>query len=179
MSTSFPTAKITSLDEIQTRILILRGHRVLLDSDLANFYGVPTHRFNEAIKRNALRFPKDFCFRLTPEELSSNSSQIAMSSSHHRGAAYRPWAFTEHGAVMAATILNSPRAIQMSLVVIRAFVALRRMVLDQQALTDKLKELDARVGAHDKQLSVIIEAIRQLAVPAPEPRRKIGFNPTE
>ena len=80
---------------------------------------------------------------------------------------------------MAATILNSPRAIQMSLVVIRAFVALRRMVLDQQALTDKLKELDARVGAHDKQLSVIIEAIRQLAEPAPEPRRKIGFNPTE
>lgn len=125
-----------------------------------------------------MRFPRDLCFQLTPEELSANWSQIATSSGPYRGAAYRPWAFTEHGAVMAATILNSRRAIQMSLVIIRAFVALRRMALDQKALAEKLAELDERVGAHDEQLSAVIEAIRQLAAPAePEPRRKIGFNP--
>jgi hypothetical protein len=173
-----PTDELPPSDQIQDRILVLRGHRVLLDADLARFYGVPTSRFNEAVKRNADRFPEDFRFQLTPEELTINSSQIAMSSQRHRGATYLPWAFTEHGALMAANVLNSPRAVQMSLVVIRAFVALRRMVSDQKALAEKLTELDARVGAHDEQIGEIIEAIRQLAAPAePEHGRKIGFHP--
>ncbi len=172
-----PPSNLIPLDQIQTRILIIRGCRVLLDSDLASFYGVQTFRLNEAVKRNANRFPCDFLFQLTSEEVASNSSQFAMSARRHRGRIYRPFAFTEHGALMAATVLNSPRAVQMSLVVIRAFAALRKLVLDHKALAEKLAELDSRVGIHDEQLTEIIEAIRQLAAPAdPEHDRKIGFH---
>jgi hypothetical protein len=168
---------LLSLDRIQSRIFVLRGRRVLLDSDLASFYGVPTHRFNEAVKRNADRFPDDFRFHLTHEELSSMSSQFAITSSR-RPAVHLPWAFDEHGALMAANILNTPHAIQMSVMIVRAFFALRRMVLDHGALASKLSELDARVGAHDKQLTEIIEAIRFLtASEGPEHGRKIGFTP--
>jgi len=172
-----PKSEINPIDQVQNSIFVVRGHRVLLDSDLASFYGVPTHRFNQAVKRNAERFPDDFRFQLTDDELTNISSQFVMSSRRHRGAAYLPWAFTEHGALMAATVLNSQRAVQMSLVVIRAFVDLRRMVLEQKALAQKLSELDARVGAHDKKLTAIIEAIRQLAIPpGPTHDRKIGFH---
>ena len=175
---SMPKTESFQPDQIQNRILTVRGQRVLLDMDLAAFYGVQTFRFNEAVKRNAARFPNDLRFQLTREEFTSNSSQFAISSKRHRGAAYLPWAFTEHGALMAATVLNSPQAVQMSLVVIRAFVGLRRLVLDQKALVEKLAELDARVGVHDEQLTTIIEAIRQLAAPlGPEHDRKIGFHP--
>jgi hypothetical protein len=166
------------VDEIKTRIIELRGQRVLLDTDLAAFYRIPTHRFNEAVRRNADRFPDDFRFQLTYEEFTNLRSQFAMSSRTFRGLAYLPWAFTEHGALMAANILNSPRAVQMSLVVIRAFIALRRMVLNQKALAEKLAELDARVGGHDKQIAGIVAALRQLlAPPGPEHDRKIGFHP--
>ena len=172
-----PKPKIIPLDQIQSRILVLRGQRVLLDADLAAFYRIPTFRFNEAIRRNAVRFPTDFRFQLIYEEFINLKSQFAMSSSQFRGVAYLPWAFTEYGALMAANVLNNPRAAQMSVVVIRAFVALRRMVLDQKAFTEKLAELDARVGIHDEQIAEIIEAIRQLAAsPDPEHNRKIGFH---
>jgi hypothetical protein len=120
---------------IETLILNIRNQKVILDADLAELYGVPTFRFNEAFKRNQERFPVDFAFQLTAAEFASlklqdaakqddgaNSSQIAMSSRKHRGAAYRPWAFTEHGAIMAATVLNSPEAVAMSLFVVRAFM---------------------------------------------------------
>jgi hypothetical protein len=107
-----PSSSLIPLDQIQTRILVIRGCRVLLDSDLASFYGVQTFRLNEAVKRNAARFPGDFLFQLTSEEVALNSSQFAMSSGRHRGRIYRPFAFTEHGALMAATVLNSPRAVQ-------------------------------------------------------------------
>jgi len=179
---------IASPDQIQSRILTLRRHRVLLDADLAAFYGVPTHRFNEAVKRHAGRFPDDFRFQLTREEHSDLISQSAISSAdvtgtdeasprRHGGVRKLPWAFTEHGALMAATVLNSPRAVQMSLVIVRAFVALRRLVADHRMLAAKLAELDSLVGAHDKQLAAIIEAIRQLmASPDPEHGRKIGFH---
>ena len=122
------------LGQIQSRILVLRGYRVLLDSDLARFYGVPTSRFNEAVKRNARRFPGDFRFLLTPEELTPLISQIAISSSAHGGVRKMPWAFTEHGALMAANVLNSLRAVRMSVVIVRAFVALRRMVWTRRRL---------------------------------------------
>ena len=158
------------------RIVVLRGHRVLLDSDLAHFYGVPTKRFNEAVKRNAARFPSDFSFQITGEEVANLRSQFATSSLGHGGHRYRPFAFTEHGALMAANVLNSPHAIQMSIVVVRAFFALRRTILDHKALSSSLAELDARVGAHDEQLAEIVEAIRRLTAPdGPEHGRKIGF----
>ena len=142
-------------EHIQSRILVLRGQRVLLDRDLATLYGVPTFRLNEAVKRNADRFPDDFLFQLTPEELGSLTSQFAMSKPGRGGRRTLPWAFTEHGALMAATILNSPRAVQMSLVVIRAFVRLRQLLVNQKALAAKLAELDARVGAHDARHRVV------------------------
>ncbi len=167
-----------ALGQIQSRIFVLRSQRVLLDSDLARFYGVPTKRLNEALKRNADRFPADFCFQLTNEEVAILRSQFATSSSGHGGHRYHPFAFTEHGALMAANVLNSPRAVQMSIVVVRAFFALRRMILDHKALASKLAELDARIGAHDEHLVEIVEAIRRLTDPErPIHGRKIGFNP--
>jgi hypothetical protein len=183
-------------EHIQSRILVLRDQRVLLDRDLAALYRVPTFRLNEAVKRNADRFPDDFRFQLTREEFAHlksqfatsssypagkerddpNSSQSAMSSSRHRGAAYLPWAFTEHGALMAANVLNSPEAVAMSVQVVRAFVRLRQMLVNHKALAAKLAELDARVGAHDEQLAALVEAIRQLAAPPPAHGREMGFH---
>jgi hypothetical protein len=166
------------IDQIQTRIVVLRGHRVLLDVDLASFYGVNTKALNQAVKRNGDRFPTDFRFQLTDEEFARLRSQFVTSNEGRGGRRYRPFAFTEHGALMAATVVNSARAVQMSLVVMRAFVALRRLILDHKALAGKLAELDARVGAHDEQLAAIVEAIRQLAAPSgPAHGRKIGFIP--
>jgi hypothetical protein len=171
---------VIPIDQIQTRIVVVRGHRIIMDADLAAFYGVSTKVLNQAVKRNADRFPPDFRFQLTDEEVANLMSQIVTSSSGHGGRRKLPFAFTEHGALMAATVVNSSRAVQMSLVVMRAFVALRRLVLDHKALAGKLEELDARVGAHDEQLAEIIEAIRQLAAPGgPAHRRKIGFIPDE
>lgn len=166
------------IDQIQTRIVVLRGHRILLDADLAAFYGVPTRALNQAVKRNADRFPSDFRFQVTDEEFANLKSQFVTSSPGYGGRRKLPFAFTEHGALMVATVVNSARAVQMSLVVMRAFVALRRLILDQEALAGKLEELDARVGAHDEELAAIVEAIRQLAAPSgPAHGRKIGFIP--
>ena len=169
---------VVRIDQIQTRILVLRGHRILLDVDLAAFYGISTGALNQAARRNEGRFPTDFRFQLTDEEVANLKSQIVISSLGHGGRRTLPFAFTEHGALMAATVVNSPRAVQMSLVVMRAFVALRRLILDHKTLAKKLEELDARVGAHDEQLAAIIEAIRQLAAPSgPSHGRRIGFIP--
>jgi hypothetical protein len=167
-----------ALDQVQSRIFVLRGHRVLLDTDLAAFYGVPTKSLNRALNRNANRFPDDFCFRLTNEEVTILRYQFGTSNGGRGGRRYLPFAFTEHGALMAANVLNSSHAVQMSIVVVRAFFALRRMILDHNALASKLTELDARVGAHDERLAEIIEAIRRLTTPdGPVHGRKIGFNP--
>jgi hypothetical protein len=172
-----PSSPLLPLNQIQARILVLRGYRVILDKDLAVFYGLPTKALNQAVRRNEERFPPEFRFLLTREEVAGLKSQIVTSNLGRGGVRKLPSAFTEHGALMAATVLNSPRAVQMSLVVIRAFAALRRLVLDQKALAEKLAELDSRVGAHDETLAEIIEAIRQLAAPAdPEHDRKIGFH---
>lgn len=168
--------EIVAVDQVQQRILNFRGHRVILDEDLSAFYGVSTRNLNQALKRNADRFPADFCFQLNYEEVACLRSQIVISNKGRGGRRYRPFAFTEHGALMAATVLNSPHAVQMSIVVVRAFFALRRMILDHKALSSKLAELDARVGAQDERLSEIIEAIRRLAAPdGPVHGRKIGF----
>jgi hypothetical protein len=138
--------------------------------------GAPTIRLNEAVKRNADRFPDDFRFQLTREEVADLISQSAISSRPHGGRRTLPWAFTEHGALMAATVLNSSRAVQMNVVIIRAFVRLRQLLGNHKALAAKLAELDARVGAHDQQLSKVVAAIRHLAAPdGLRHRRKIGF----
>jgi len=153
----------------------------MLDADLAELYGVSTGRFNEQVRRNRDRFPSDFMFRLTNQEVERLRSQIAISIGEMRlvgrgGRRYLPHAFTEHGAIMAATILNTPRAIEVSVFVVRAFVRLREMVAANKELSKKLDELERRVSHHDEAITGIVKAIRELATP-PEPkaRRRIGF----
>lgn len=171
---------------VESRILTIRGQRVILDRDLAALYGVPTFRFNEAVKRNRRRFPDDFAFQLTRQELTDLISQIAISSSGHGGVRKRPWAFTEHGAVMAANILRSERAIQMSVFVVRAFVKMRAMLAAQKDLAVKLaaleKTLTERLDLHERVISDIIQQIMSLLNPPPEPeppRKHIGFHVRE
>lgn len=180
-------------------IHVVRGRRVVLDSDLAALYGVLTKRLNEAVRRNADRFPTDFCFQLSakeatalrsqfatskPQETGSQSvgpdwSQSATSSAGNRGGRrYRPWAFTEHGALMAGNVLNSPRAVQMSLFVVRAFVRMRETMLTNAAVLQKLALLEKKLLEHDIVLQDVVEKLLPLLNPLPEPpRRRIGFHP--
>jgi len=155
------------------RIVVIRGQRVLLDADLAQLYEVETKRFNEQIKRNLTRFPSDFMFRLTDEEFESLRSQFA--TSKRGGRRYLPLAFTEHGAIMAASVLNSDRAVEMSVYVVRAFVQLRTVLLDHKALADKLTALERRVSHHDNSLAEVIDAIRALMAQPKPANRPIGF----
>lgn len=165
------------IERIASGILLVRGERVMLDADLATLYGVPTKRLNEQVKRNAERFPPDFMFRLSAAETAAlNRSQIATGSQKHRDPRYPPYAFTEHGAIMAATVLNSPQAVDMSVFVVRAFVRLRELLASNKALAGKLAELETRLEGHDQAINEIILAIRELMAPAvPEKKRGIGF----
>lgn len=165
--------------EIAQRILVLRGQRVLLDSDLAKLYGVTSKRLNEQVRRNRDRFPDDFVFHLEFNELQMNRSQIATGSQKHRDPRFPPLAFTEHGAIMAAMVLNSPRAVEMSVYVVRAFVKLREVLASNTELARKLKTLEKSVATLDartrKQFEEVYQAIRALMAP-PEPKsRQIGF----
>jgi len=168
---------------IDNMILTIRGQKVILDRDLAALYGVPTFRFNEAVKRNRQRFPADFMFQLTTEELAALTSQIAMSKIGRGGRRTLPYAFTEHGAVMAANILHSEKAIQMSVFVVRAFVKMRAMITTQKDLAGKLaaleKGLTRRLNIHERVISDIIQQIMSLLNPPPPepdpPRKHIGF----
>ncbi len=155
------------------RILQVRGQRVMLDSDLAQVYGVETRRLNEQVKRNAGRFPADFMFYLTEPEMHNLKSQIATSS--WGGRRKLPLVFTEHGAIMAASVLNSARAVEMSVYVVRAFVQLRELMVDHKALAEKLVALEQRVSEHDSSLVEVIEAIRALMTPPSTVKQPIGF----
>jgi hypothetical protein len=163
---------------IENRILLIRGQRVILDVDLAALYGVDVKRLNEQVKRNSDRFPSDFCFRLTSQELAILKSQFATSSSGHGGRRKLPFVFTEHGAIMAASVLNSPQAVEMSVLVVRAFVRLRELVGTHKELALKLAELESKLEAHDETILSIIDAIRQLMEPPGKPEKQIGFRAT-
>jgi hypothetical protein len=164
---------------IESLILAVRGLRVMLDSDLAKIYGVTTKALNQAFKRNLSRFPKDFAFQVSEEELKCLRSQFVTSKTGRGGSRYLPWVFTEHGAIMLASVLNSARAVEMSVSVVRAFVLMREQLAAHKELSRKLDELETRVSGHDEAIQNLFEAIRQLveAPPAalPEDRRKIGF----
>ena len=160
---------------VESRILILRHQRVILDSDLAELYGVTVKRLNQQVNRNQERFPADFMFRLSAKEDEILRLQIATSSKKHGGRRYPPYAFTEHGAIMAATVLNSERAIEMSVFVVRAFVRMREMLAKNRLLAAKIDELDRRLETHDTSIQDIIEAIKELMVPEGPSKRKIGF----
>src|SRR4030042_1764561 len=169
-------------DDITTLIVTVRGKRVILDRDLAALYGVPTFRFNEAVKRNRNRFPEDFMFQLTGDEATCLTSQIAMSKSRRGGRRTLPYAFTEHGTVMAANILRSPKAVQMRVFVVRAFIRMRQMLIEQRGLARKLAELEeeltARLDVHETAINEMLGQIMQLlsAPSEPEPpKKRIGF----
>ena len=172
---------------IESVIQTVRGEKIILDADLARIYGVTTKRLNEQVKRNLDRFPSDFVFRLTQAEWErlvgriansdrpENRSQIATGSQKHHDPRFLPYAFTEHGALMAANVLNSPQAVEMSVLVIRAFVRMRHLLAAHKELTGKLSDLERKIGTHDEQIQAIFEAIRQLMTPPEPKRRKIGF----
>jgi len=166
--------------DITALIVTVRGKRVILDRDLAALYGVPTFRFNEAVKRNRNRFPEDFMFQLTRDEAASLTSQFAMSKSGRGGRRTLPYVFTEHGTVMAVNILRSQKAIQMSVFVVRAFIRMRQMLIEQRGLARKLaeleKELTARLDVHETAINEMLGQIRRLLSSAPEPpKKRIGF----
>jgi len=168
-------SETTAIDQIQSRILVVRGIRVILDSELARLYDASTKRLNEQVRRNPKRFPPDFCFQLTRQEVANLRSQIATSS--YGGRRYLPFVFTEHGAIQAANVLNSAAAAEMSVHVVRAFVRLRELLGPHKSFDVKLAELEEHLDAHDEQIGAIIDAIRELTTPsAPEHDRKIGFH---
>jgi len=171
--------KPSLLKPLEPLILVVRNQRVILDADLARLYGVSTKVFNQAVKRNADRFPEDFAFQLTADELKTLRSQFVTSSSvpvHHGGRRYRPWAFTEHGAIMAANILRSEQAVHMSVFVVRAFVRLREQIVANQAILKRLAEIDRTLLQHDTALLDLYEKLLPLLQPPPEsPKRGIGF----
>jgi phage regulator Rha-like protein len=162
-------------ERIERSILLIRGQKVLLDSDLASLYGVTTKRLNEQVKRNIERFPVDFMFQLNGEEHEALRSQIAtLKTGRGQHRKYRPYVFTEHGAIMAANVLNSPRAIEMSVYVVRAFVRLREVLATHKDLARKLEELEKK---YDAQFKTVFDAIRQLMTPPPgPPKKQIGFH---
>ena len=186
--------EIIPTGQIALRIRHFRGEKVLLDFDLAALYGVETRALNQAVRRNADRFPADFMFQLSSEETEtlsqlvtpsvaghdvSNSSQIVMSSGKYRGKRYRPYAFTEQGVAMLSSVLNSESAVKMNIAIMRAFVQLRRALETNRELARKFSELERRIDKHDAEIDAILEAIRQLMAPPEKPRREIGFHVRE
>lgn len=166
---------IVAARKVDSKILALRGHRVILDADLAELYGVQVRHLNQQVKRNAKRFPPAFRFQLSPQEFKILRSQNVISSEGHGGTRYRPYAFTEHGAIMAATVLNSERAIEMSVFVVLAFVRMRRAIAANRQVLAKLAEVERRLETHDADIQGLMDAIRELINPPDPPRRRIGF----
>jgi hypothetical protein len=159
---------------VERKILLIRGQRVMIDSDLAELYGVNTKVLNQAVKRNANRFPEDFMFQLTEEE----KAEVVTICDHlkkQKYSSFLPYAFREHGAIMLASVLNSPRAVQMSIYVIRAFVRLREVLSTHKELMAKLMELENRIEKHDGHIQTLFTAIRQLMELPEKPKREIGF----
>jgi hypothetical protein len=163
---------------IESRILLIRGHTVLLDADLAELYGVPTKVFNQAVKRNRLRFPEDFMFRLTLEEGRSveslRSQNVTLKQGQHRK--YAPYVFTEQGVAMLSSVLNSERAILVNIAIIRTFVRLRQMLATHEELARQLEDLRWRQEEQGQKIQAVFETIQNLIeAPADEPKRRIGF----
>ena len=174
------TVSTSATQRIAQAIIVLRDRRVILDRDLADIYGVTTKRLNEQVKRNAPRFPSDFVFQVTVEEAANLRSQFAtLESGRGQHRKYRPYAFTEHGAIMTATVINSPLAVEMSIYVVRAFVQLRNVLASNEVLGRRLNELEARIEAklstHDQAIAAMLAAIRELMSPTAPKRRGIGF----
>jgi hypothetical protein len=165
---------IIPLERVARAIFVLRGQKVMLDVDLAQLYDVATGHLNRAVKRNADRFPADFMFQIGGEEAGNLKCQVGISS--WGGRRRRPYAFTEQGVAMLSSVLRSQRAVKVNIAIMRAFVKRREVLETNSALAKKFTELEKRVGKHDKEISAIIEAIRQLMAPPEKPKREIGFH---
>jgi hypothetical protein len=168
--------ELITAERIETKILILRGQKVMLDRDLAALYGVPTKALKRAVRRNADRFPDDFMFMLNAEEVADWRRQFGTSNSERKGLRYAPMAFTEHGVAMLSSVLNSPRAIQINISIMRAFAQLRALLATHADLARKLDDLEKR---YDAQFRVVFDALRQLIEPPEPPRKRIGFSVRE
>lgn len=173
--TDKPKTALVPIERIEDRILVIRGQKVLIDADLATLYGITTKRLNEQVRRNKERFPADFMFHLTAEE----KAEVVATCDHLaklKFAAALPHAFTEYGAIMAASVLNTPLAVEASIYVVRAFVRLREILATNQELAQKLDQLEKKITTHDQAIVGILKAIRELMTPAtPAKKRKIGF----
>jgi ORF6N domain len=166
---------VVATERIERLILLIRGHKVILDADLADLYGVETRALTQAVKRNLNRFPADFMFQLSDEEAKLLRSHIVTSKNRRGGRRYLPYAFTEQGVAMLSGVLNSERAVEVNIEIMRAFVRLREMLLNHKDLAHKLDALERKFESHDVHIRSLFEAIRQLMTP-PEPnKRKIGF----
>jgi ORF6N domain len=170
------TVPLMPFEDVARSIYVIRGQKVMLDSDLARIYGVSTERLNQQVKRNQDRFPVDFMFRLTTIETENLTLQIARSSVSHGGRRYRPYAFTEHGALMLASVLRTSIAVRASVRIVRAFVKLREILAAHVELAHRLDELEKRLAAQDGRVQTLFDALRQLTKD-PEPKqRTIGFH---
>jgi ORF6N domain len=175
--TGSPTEKLpVPVEVIERRIYLIRGNKVMLDADLAELYQVPTFRLNEAVKRNRDRFPEDFMFQLTKQEAKSLTSHFAMSKQGRGGRRTLPYAFTEHGVAMLSSVLNSARAVQMNILIIRAFIKLRDLLATHRDLAARMEKLEAAQKRHASVINILAEEIDKLKKPAPlPPKRRIGF----
>jgi ORF6N domain len=164
---------------VEQSIMLLRGQKVILDTHLAALYAVTVKRLNQQVRRNINRFPDDFFFQLSEDEHQVLRLQNATSNEGRGGRRFAPFAFTEHGAIMAATVLNSQRAVEMSVFVVRAFVRLREVLATHRELAVKLAQLEHRLDSHDRAVAQLFEAIKKLMQPVVPVRRRIGFEPKE
>ena len=167
-----PSLELVPIEVIENRILLIRGVKVMLDSHLAGLYEVPTKRLNEAVRRNASRFPDDFMFQLSPEETDCLRSQIATSNEGRGGRRYMPFVFTEQGVAMLSSVLNSDRAIAVNIAIMRTFVRLRQILAAHEELAAMLGAMEQK---YDDQFKVVFDVLRQLTEPPDQPRRPIGF----
>ena len=163
---------IVPAERIESKILLIRGQKVMLDRDLAELYGVPTGRLNEQVKRNLKRFPEDFMFQLTKEEFENWRSQFAITNSEKMGLRRKPYAFTEQGVAMLSSVLNSERAIGVNIQIMRTFTKLREILATHKDLRQKIEAMEKK---YDHQFKVVFDAIKQLMEPPPKPKRPIGF----
>ena len=170
---------LVTIELIQSKIIVLRDEKVMIDQDLAELYGVETGMLNRAVKRNFERFPKDFMFQLSSEEWELLRCQTGISKASRGGRRYLPYAFTGQGVAMLSSVLKSKRAIEVNIAIMRAFVYLRKMISSHAELARKLEEVEKHLEDHDKRIEAIFEAIRQLMTPPEKPRRRIGFKVKE
>lgn len=168
-------SQLISTDSIHEKIFFIRGQKVMLDKDLASLYGIKPTRLREQVRRNLQRFPVDFMFQLTEKEIDFMVSQNAIPSRQHLGG-FRPLVFTQEGVAMLSSVLNSEKAVQVNIAIMRAFVKLREVLATHKELADRLSELERRMDKKDQEIMTLFEAIRRLMAPPPKPpRRKIGF----